>query len=114
MQLGLSVIFCDTFDAPAGIGNRSGDLNGNVWGVSRLTGNANFDQGSYNGWAAATPMQTCSGTATVSPPNDVQICNGQLREATNDNPTGVFDAGGVTTLAMYPKQPVAGSVAECR
>jgi hypothetical protein len=50
-------------------------------------------------------MQTCSGTATVSPPNDVQICNGQLREATNDNPTGVFDAGGVTTIAMYLKQP---------
>jgi hypothetical protein len=33
------------------------------------------------------------------------ICNGQLREASNDNPTGVFDAGGVTSFAMYPKQP---------
>ena len=26
--------FCDTFDQPAGTGNRSGDLNGAVWGVS--------------------------------------------------------------------------------
>ena len=33
------------------------------------------------------------------------ICNGQLREATNDNPSGVFDNGTVTVLAMYPKQP---------
>jgi hypothetical protein len=33
------------------------------------------------------------------------ICNGQLREASNDNPTGVFEAGSVTALAMYPKQP---------
>jgi hypothetical protein len=104
MQLGLPVIFCDTFDAPAGIGNRSGDLNGNVWGVSRATGNTNFSQGLYNGWAAATQLQTCTGTITVTPPNDVIICNGQLREATNDNPTGVSEAGNVTTLAMYPKQ----------
>jgi hypothetical protein len=66
MQLGGPVIFCDTFDA---IGNRAGDLDGNVWGgVSGLTGNANFGQGFYNGWTAATLIQTCSGTATVSPP----------------------------------------------
>ena len=34
----------------------------------------------------------------VSPPNDVIICNGQLRESSNDH-------GDVTVLAMYPKQP---------
>ena len=39
------------------------------------------------------------------PPNDVIVCNGQLREASNDNVTGGFEAGGVTVLAMYPKQP---------
>jgi len=51
-------------------------------------------------------IQKCDGTTpTVLPPNDVIICNGQLREATNDNSTGVFDNGGVQTLAMYPKQP---------
>ena len=33
------------------------------------------------------------------------ICNGQLREATNDNASGAFEAGTVTVLAMYPKQP---------
>jgi len=28
-----------------------------------------------------------------------------LREATNDNNSGIFEAGDVTSLAMYPKQP---------
>jgi Putative Ig domain len=104
MQLGGAVVFCDTFDAPAGIGNRAGDLNGNVWGVSRAIGDTNFGQGQYNAWPP-TQLVTCNGTKTVTPPNDVIICNGQLREASNDNPSGVYDAGTVTTLAMYPKQP---------
>jgi hypothetical protein len=105
MQLGGTVVFCETFDNKnPGIPSRTGDLDPNVWGVSRATGNVNFGQGQYNGWAA-TQLQTCNGTTTVTPPNDIMICNGQLREASNDNPTGVFDAGGVTTLAMYPKQP---------
>jgi hypothetical protein len=99
MRLGGTVIFCDTFDAPAGIGNRSGDLNGNVWGVSRTSGDyVNFGQGWYNGWAATTILMCDGTTPTVTPPNDIKICNGQLREASND-------AGTVTVLAMYPKQP---------
>jgi hypothetical protein len=106
MQLGGKAAFCDTFDNKnPGIPSRTGDLDPNVWGVSRATGNTNFGVGQYNGWAATTQLQTCNGTITVSPPHDVMICNGQLREASNDNPQGVFDAGGVTTLAMYPKQP---------
>jgi hypothetical protein len=88
-----------------GIPSRTGDLDPNVWGVSRATGNTNFGVGQYNGWAATTQLQTCNGTITVKPPNDIMICNGQLREASNDNPSGVFDDGTVTTLAMYPKQP---------
>jgi Putative Ig domain len=104
LQLGGAATFCDTFDAPAGIGNRAGDLNGNVWGVSRATGWVNFGQGWYDG-VAPTQLVTCNGTKTVQPPNDVMICNGQLREASNDNPSGVYDDGGVTVLAMYPKQP---------
>lgn len=105
MQLGGAVSFCDTFDTKnPGIPSRTGDLDPNVWGVSRATGNMNFGAGFYNGWAP-TEIQTCNGTKTVSPPNDIVICNGQLRQASNDNPTGAFDAGGVTTLAMYPKQP---------
>ena len=46
MQLGGTVIFCDTFDNKnPGIPSRTGDLDPNVWGVSRATGNANFGQG---------------------------------------------------------------------
>src|SRR5262249_8144351 len=48
----------------------------------------------------------CDGTTPlVQPPNDIVVCNGQLREASNDDMTGVLDQGTVTTLAMYPKQP---------
>ncbi len=105
MQLATSpTIFCDTFDAPAGIGNRAGDLDGNVWGVSRATGLFNLG-GQYNDWNA-TLIQKCDGTtALVNAPNDVIICNGQVREASNDNNSGQFEAGTVTVLAMYPKQP---------
>src|SRR5262249_24585006 len=47
----------------------------------------------------------CNGTVTVAPPNEIAVCNGQLREAVNDNPSGSFDAGWPVVLAMYPKQP---------
>jgi hypothetical protein len=36
--------FCDTFNKPAGIGNRSGELDGTVWGVSRQLGFNNLGQ----------------------------------------------------------------------
>ena len=110
MQLGSTpVIFCDTLDAPAGLGNgnRAGDLNGNVWGVSRLMGEGgtNFGQQTYNMWNA-TVIQKCDGTtSTVLPPHDVIICNGQMREAQNDNNTLTFDSGDVLVKAMYPRQP---------
>jgi hypothetical protein len=82
-----SVAFCETFDAPAGTGTRSGDLDSTVWGVSRVLGDTNFGQGTLN---AAPPVSLvgCNGTTTVLPPHDVIICNGQLREATNDNASG--------------------------
>jgi fibronectin type 3 domain-containing protein len=108
MQLGdAPVVFCDTFDAPAGVGSgsRAGDLNGNVWGVSRATGDVSFGQHHYNRWNA-TQLQKCDGTTpTVVAPADIIICNGQLREASNDNNTLTFENGTVTSLAMYPKQP---------
>jgi hypothetical protein len=109
MQLGSTpAIFCDTFDAPAGLGNgnRAGDLNGNVWGVSRaIGGGVNFGQRQYNQWNA-TQIDKCDGTTpTVIAPNDIIICNGQLREASNDNNSLQFEDGDVTSLAMYPKQP---------
>jgi hypothetical protein len=108
MQLGGTVIFCEPFDVVnSGIPSRTGALDPNVWGVSRETGDYGNDAG--GGWYDAVPATTilmCDGTTpTVTPPNDVVICNGQLREATNDNATGGFEAGTVTVLAMYPKQP---------
>jgi hypothetical protein len=106
MRLGGTATFCETFDNKnPGIPSRTGDLDSNVWGVSRASlGGVNFGQSLYNGWAS-TALQTCTGSVTVSGPNDIMICNGQLREASNDNPSEVFDEGGVTALAMYPKQP---------
>jgi hypothetical protein len=90
--------FCETFDAPQGTGNRSAQMNGLLWGVSRTTGNNNPGQGVYDGWSPTT-VQTCGGAVQGQPDStDLLVCNGQLREASNDN-------GTVTTLAMYSKQP---------
>ena len=89
--------FCETFDQPAGTGNRSGDLNGTLWGVSRMLGAINLGQGQYYD-VSPTIMKKCGANVVVQPPNDVAICNGMLVEAQTDQ-------GGVTSLAMYPKQP---------
>jgi hypothetical protein len=95
--------FCETFDAPAPTGSRSGPLNGILWGVSRTTGNTNLGSPA-DGWSQ-TQLDACGTTRTVTPPNDIALCNGQLREATNDG-------GTMTSLAIYPKQPfdIAGRV----
>jgi len=45
-----------------------------------------------------TIMQKCGTNVLVQPPSDVAICDGQLVDA-------VDDQTGVTSLAMYPKQP---------
>jgi hypothetical protein len=90
-----SAAFCETFDAPAGIGNRSGQLNGTLWGVSRSSGSQ------YNPWAQTQLngiSTACPSTAFVFAPNDIVICNGQLNESVDDN-------GAPQTLDMYPKQP---------
>ena len=94
---GALAAFCETFDGPAGVGNRSGDLNGTLWGVSRHIGHTNFGQGQYEAASPAT-MNKCGTTVTVQPASDVAICNGMAVEAVNDD-------GDVTSLAMYPKQP---------
>jgi len=89
--------FCETFDAPAGDGNRSGDLDGTLWGVSRQLGAVNFGQGQYDDVAPAL-MHRCGDDVTVMATNDVVVCNGEAVDA-------VDDQHGVTSLAMYPKQP---------
>lgn len=93
------VAFCDTFDAPSpnGAGTRSGDLDGVVWGVSRATSDDNASQHRDYTWQASQ-LNACGNNVTVAPPRDVQICNGQVVES-------VSDAGAVTVLAMYPRQP---------
>jgi hypothetical protein len=99
MQLNSSPpIFCETFsDKNPGIASRTGDLDPNVWGVSRLPG-AGYSNPNGDNAAAPTVLVGCDGRSVVTPPRDVIICNGQLREAVNDK-------GGVPVLAMYPKQP---------
>ncbi|MBV9171202.1 MAG: hypothetical protein JOZ81_14075 [Chloroflexi bacterium] len=88
--------FCDTFDAPKANGGRGGPLDP-VWGVSRVTGSSNLNQGYENAWADTDIIMCDGSTRRVSPPDDIQICNGQLREAINDT--------GMNNLAMYPRQP---------
>jgi hypothetical protein len=95
LQLGGPFAFCETFDQPSPVTNRSGQLNGTLWGVSRLTGAPSTDYA--NNWSKST-MDTCNGRQQVQPDTDVIICNGQARESSFDNFT-------VTALAMYPKQP---------
>lgn len=96
-QAVVALAFCETFDAAHGVaGTRTGDLDPNVWGVSR-TGTWSEDAGHFNVWELAT-LGGCGAAQVVTPPNDVRTCGGRLLEA-------VSDAGGQTTLAMYPKQP---------
>jgi len=89
--------FCETFDQPEGSGTRSGDLNGTLWGVSRLVGGVNSGQGQWYD-VEPTIMQKCGDSVLVQPETDVAICDGLLVDA-------VDDQTGVTSLAMYPKQP---------
>jgi hypothetical protein len=96
---GATPAFCDTFQEGATVnsaGSREGQLNGAIWGVSRTTGNQNYGS-SANDWASAQ-LSSCGSSALVNPPNDIQICNGQVVDTVNDG-------GTVTSLAMYPKQP---------
>lgn len=95
MQLNTDdVTFCDTFDtASADSTTRTGDLDADVWGVSRTVG----QQNGPNPWPTSL-VGGCSQSTTVTPPNDVRICGGRLIEAVND-------AHNVIVLAMYPKQP---------
>jgi hypothetical protein len=96
-QLGGQLAFCETFDSPHPTAGRSGQLDNVLWGVSRSTGNNNIS-GLLDDWKPSQ-IDAC-GTLQASQPDgtDVLVCNGQVREATNDDHT-------VTTLALYPRQP---------
>jgi hypothetical protein len=95
----VELAFCDSFDEPTpNPATRAGDLDATVWGVSRTNTFVNMGQGQYNDWLPATLKGCSSSDETVSPPDDVRICDGRLYDA-------VTDGGGQPTLAMYPKQP---------
>jgi len=94
----LRVAFCDSFDAPrSNPATRSGDLDAELWGVSRISTKVNIGQ-NENNWFYSAKLQGCGATQTVLPPRDVRICNGRLVEAASDR-------GEIPTLALYPKQP---------
>jgi hypothetical protein len=104
--------FCATFDQVAGTGNRSGQLDGTVWGVSRQIGFDNLGQHQYD--AAVNRLQITGScpTEAVTVETDIRICRGRLNDVVNDNPDVSASnqgtesgAGTVTSLAMYPKQP---------
>lgn len=111
---GASAAFCDTFVGPTSnpAGDREGQLNAAVWGVSRQLGVSNLGQGQADAAVKSLQMTGTCPTQTVTIETDIEICNGQLNEVVNDNPditpaneNQVDDGGGVTSLAMYPKQP---------
>ena len=90
------IAFCDTFAQPAGTGNRSGDLNGTVWGISRVSGGINSSSVT-DPWAAFA-RNTCGTFITVVPEADNAVCNNLWVE-------GQDDQGNYQVLAAYPKQP---------
>jgi hypothetical protein len=91
------VAFCETFDHPFPVTNRSGQLDGTLWGVSRVSANDNFGK-ETEAWSSST-IDACDGSHPAQPDgSDVIVCNGQLRESSDDQ-------HGVSTLAIYPKQP---------
>ncbi len=94
----LNIALCETFDAPAGNpATRSGDLDPVLWGVSRLSSNINVTQGQRGEMNPAT-LIGCGAPVTVTPPNDVRVCNGRMIGALNDGGAG-------SVLAIYAKQP---------
>ena len=88
--------FCETFDGAKSGGTRTGDLDPVLWGVSRL---GDINPGGIFNNVQDTNIVGCDGVSrVVQPPNDVIVCNGQMREALNDNHS-------VADVNTYPKQP---------
>ena len=94
----VGAVFCETFDAPAGNGSRTGDLDPVLWGVSRGSGLTNPGGGTLLNNIPYVSMSGCGTTAWVPAPQDVRICGGKMFEAVNDG-------GNVVNLDTYPKQP---------
>jgi hypothetical protein len=92
------VAFCETFDHPFPVTNRSGQLDGTLWGASRILGAIVLGSNLFNS-APPSTMDACGVLQPASPgTTDVIVCNGQLRESQ-------YDQHGVSSMALYPKQP---------
>jgi hypothetical protein len=90
--------FCDTLGTPDPTpGTRSGALNGVLWGVDRYGGPDNDSQHLDDNWAKVEEDR-CGTDVEVSNLNDIDICDGHLVEAQDDQ-------GGQDVLSMYPRQP---------
>jgi hypothetical protein len=96
------VAFCETFDQPSPVTNRSGELNGALWGVMRIGGLVSY--GRPFTWANPQ-IDLCGTEVPGEAESDLRICSGQLRDGVNDNLSGDFEAGGPVALTMYAKQP---------
>jgi hypothetical protein len=91
------VAFCETFDQAYPVVSRSGQLNSTIWSASR-SGPSNVGQGQFDIWSTST-IDACGTSQSAQPDgSDIFICNGQLRESTND-------VGNVTALTLSPRQP---------
>ena len=96
MQLNQNpVALCETFDQPNPVTNRSGEMNGDLWGVQRIGGIVNYGQ--PFSWANAQ-LDLCGSDVDVQAESDLRVCSGQLRDGTDDNLSGAFDAGGPIAL----------------
>jgi hypothetical protein len=72
-------------------------LNGALWGVDRYGGPDNDSQNLDDNWANVEEDR-CGTDVEVSNLNDIDICDGHLVEAQDDQ-------GGQSVLSMYPRQP---------
>jgi len=90
--------FCDTLGTSDPTpGTRSDALNGALWGVDRYGGPDNDSQNLDDNWANVEEDR-CGTDVEVSNLNDIDICDGHLVEAQDDQ-------GGQSVLSMYPRQP---------
>lgn len=102
-DLGSTAAFCDQFDqpfggTPFGNGTRTGALDPSRWGVSRLSGQQDPNQGYYNRWLPG-PAQFCRNTIQgVKPDGDYFMCGPEFgesmhfMESINDDDNYVFNS----------------------
>ena len=90
--------FCDPMATPdPQPGFNTGDLDGTVWGVDRMTGNDNPGQNLMDNWPQ-TIQDQCGTNVQVSNLDDINMCGTGTVESSNDG-------GSQSELSLYPRQP---------